>query len=192
MGHKFAETTFTKSVQTVQRKHGSHDTYQRMLNGETFNHVLGDKEANFIRARDSFYMASISESGWPYIQHRGGPAGFTKVINKKTIGFADFRGNRQYISTGNLLNNDRVSLFFMDYPNRTRLKLLGHAEVIDTQQETIIKQLEDADYRAQIERGFIIHIEAFDWNCPQHITPRYNHEEISRLNKTLNKKEHKG
>jgi len=189
MGQKFAEITFTPSVRAVQRQHGSHDSYKRMLSGETFNHVLGDKEANFIRARDSFYMASISESDWPYIQHRGGPAGFVKIINEKTIGFADYRGNRQYISTGNLIKNNRISLFFMDYPNRTRLKLLGYAEIIDLGQENIIKQLEDTDYRAQLERGFIIHIEAFDWNCPQHITPRYSDNELNRKNKNENTQE---
>ncbi|MCZ6724196.1 MAG: 2Fe-2S iron-sulfur cluster-binding protein [Gammaproteobacteria bacterium] len=181
MGHKFAEIAFTQSVQQVQRELGSRDGYTAMETGDDFNHLLSQREADFIMARDSFYMASVSETGWPYVQHRGGPTGFMRVLDEKTIGFADFSGNRQYVSVGNFRKDDRVSLFFMDYPNRTRFKLLGRVELVGPEQTELLAKLEVADYRAQVERGFLIHIEAFDWNCPQHITPRYTDSHIEAL-----------
>jgi hypothetical protein len=136
----------------------------------------------FIQARDSFYLATVSETGWPYVQFRGGPRGFLKVMDGKTLGYADFRGNTQYISMGNLTRNDRVALFFMDYPRRTRLKLLGHARFEDvTSNPELASRLEVPTYRARVERAVLITLEAFDWNCPQHITPRYTKEEIDAL-----------
>lgn len=182
MGHKFAEIAFTESVQRVQAAQGSLKAYSRLHGGEDFNHLLGQREADFITARDSFYMASVSETGWPYVQHRGGPTGFVRVINQQTIGFADFTGNKQYVSVGNLNEDNRVSLFFMDYPNRTRLKMLGRVELIDTDDTETLARFELEDYRARVERGFVIHVEAFDWNCPQHITPRYSEAELNELN----------
>lgn len=181
MGHKFAEIAFTESVQQVQAAQGSLKAYSRLHGGEDYSHLLGEREAEFIIARDSFYMASVSETGWPYVQHRGGPTGFVRVINERTIGFADFIGNRQYVSVGNLKMDNRVSLFFMDYPNRTRLKMLGRVEFIDIDDPEALARLEHDDYRARVERGFIIQIEAFDWNCPQHITPRYSEAELNQL-----------
>ena len=181
MGHKFAEIAFTDSVREVQLELGSRAGYASLEAGEDFNHQLSDREASFIGERDSFYMASVSETGWPYVQHRGGPAGFVKIIDAQTIGFADFSGNRQYVSVGNLRKDDRVSLFFMDYANRTRLKLLGRVRLIDSQESEILAELELDDYDAVVERGFVIHIEAFDWNCPQHITPRYTDTEVEAL-----------
>jgi ferredoxin-NADP reductase/predicted pyridoxine 5'-phosphate oxidase superfamily flavin-nucleotide-binding protein len=181
MGHKFAEIAFTETVQQVQRELGSRDGYEAMENGDDFNHLLSQREADFILARDSFYMASVSETGWPYVQHRGGPPGFMRVLDEKTIGFADFSGNRQYVSVGNFRKDNRVSLFFMDYPNRTRFKLLGRVELVGAEQAEILARLEIADYRAQVERGFVIHVEAFDWNCPQHITPRHTDADIKSL-----------
>jgi ferredoxin-NADP reductase/predicted pyridoxine 5'-phosphate oxidase superfamily flavin-nucleotide-binding protein len=137
-------------------------------------------------------MASVSETNWPYVQHRGGPTGFLKIIDEKTIGFADYSGNRQYISTGNFRNNDRVSLFLMDYPNQTRLKILGKISIINGNDTKALASLKNADNQAPVERGFIIHIEAFDWNCPKYITPRYTEaqvktviEPIQEENKTL-------
>lgn len=180
MGHKFAEIAFTPSVREVQQALGSRAHYAAMEKGPDFNNVLGEQEATFVRARDSFYMASVSETGWPYVQHRGGPIGFVSVLDGTTLGFVDFRGNRQYISTGNVRRDDRVSLFFMDYPNRLRLKVLGRAELIDSSSEQLAK-LRLPGYRGAVERGFIIHVEAFDWNCPQHITPRYSEAEIQQL-----------
>ena len=130
MGHKFAEIAFTESVREVQKEMGSRAGYASFDGSEDYNTHLSQREADFIAARDSFYMASVSETGWPYVQHRGGPTGFVRVLGKQTLGFADFSGNRQYVSVGNLRRDDRVSLFFMDYPNRTRLKLLGRVRLI--------------------------------------------------------------
>ena len=181
MGHRFAEIAFTDSVQKVQAEQGSLKAYSRLQGGEDFSHLLGLQESEFIAARDSFYMASVSETGWPYVQHRGGPPGFVRVLNKSMIGFADFRGNKQYVSVGNINVDNRVSLFFMDYPNRTRLKMLGRVEIVDIDDSESLAKLEVADYRARVERGFLIHVEAFDWNCPQHITPRYSASEFEAL-----------
>ncbi len=186
MGHKFAEIAFTKSVREVQQELGSRKGYLSMEAGEDSNHLLGEREREFISARDSFYMASVSDTGWPYVQHRGGPAGFMKVLNERTIGFADFRGNRQYVSVGNLRKDDRVSLFFMDYPNRQRLKLLGRVRLLTAdssavEDSALLAELKIDDYRGRVERGFVIDVEAFDWNCPQHITPRYTQPELDEL-----------
>jgi hypothetical protein len=178
MGHRFAEIAFTDSVREVQQQLGSRAGYAALDGGEDFNHLLSEREASFIRARDSFYLASVSETGWPYLQHRGGPAGFVRIIDAQTIGLADFSGNRQYVSVGNLRKDDRVSLFFMDYPNRTRLKILGRVRLVGDEEPELLAQLEQDDYRAVVERGFVIRIEAFDWNCPQHITPRYTDADI--------------
>jgi len=181
MGHKYADIMFTESVCTMQEDQGSRQLYSRMEGGDDYNHLLGEKETAFIQARDSFYLATVSETGWPYVQHRGGPAGFVHVLDEKTIGFADFRGNRQYISAGNLRNDDRVSLLFMDYPGRTRLKLAGRARLTGEEESELLQRLIVDDYRARVERGFIISVEAFDWNCPQHITPRYTLAEIEAM-----------
>jgi ferredoxin-NADP reductase/predicted pyridoxine 5'-phosphate oxidase superfamily flavin-nucleotide-binding protein len=178
MGHRFAEIAFTDSVREVQQQLGSRTGYAALDGGEDFNHLLSEREASFISARDSFYLASVSETGWPYVQHRGGQTGFVRIIDAQTIGFADFSGNRQYVSVGNLRKDDRVSLFFMDYPNRTRLKMLGRVRLVGDDEPELLARLELDDYRAVVERGFVIHIEAFDWNCPQHITPRYTDADI--------------
>jgi predicted pyridoxine 5'-phosphate oxidase superfamily flavin-nucleotide-binding protein len=142
--------------------------------------ALGPDEQYFIGLRDSFYMASVSETGWPYVQHRGGPKGFVHVIDPKLIAFADLRGNKQYISVGNLEHDARVALFFMDYPNQTRLKILGRVEIHenDAAAPALFESLRTAEPHAVIERAILIHVEAFDWNCPQHITPRYTLEEL--------------
>lgn len=178
MGHKFAELAFTPEVKAAQERNGSRLAYARMEAGEDHHNVLGPSEAGFIAARDSFYMATVSETGWPYIQHRGGPIGFVRALDDKTIGFADFRGNRQYVSVGNLQSEDRVSLFLMDYPNRARLKILGRARIVDANDKETLRRLSMPEYRVQVERGILISIEAFDWNCPQHITPRFTLAEI--------------
>jgi predicted pyridoxine 5'-phosphate oxidase superfamily flavin-nucleotide-binding protein len=181
MGHKFAEIAFTESVRQVQQEQGSRANYTGMDKGDDYNHLLSDNETSFLAKRDSFYMSSISETGWPYVQHRGGPVGFIRVLDQQTIGFADFRGNRQYVSTGNFRKNDRVSLFFMDYPNRRRLKLLGRIRELGKEQSALLSQLKTDGYRALIERGFVIKVVGFDWNCPQHITPRYTEAQINEL-----------
>jgi predicted pyridoxine 5'-phosphate oxidase superfamily flavin-nucleotide-binding protein len=181
MVHKFAEIAFTPDVKKAQEANGSRRSYARLESGEVHNDVLGPREATFIAQRDSFYMATTSETGWPYIQHRGGPRGFLRVLDEKTVGFADFRGNRQYISVGNLKANDRVSLILMDYPNRARLKILGRARLVGPDEQDILDRLSLPDYQVVVERGFIITIEAFDWNCPQHITPRFTPAEIETI-----------
>ncbi len=178
MSHRFAEIAFTPNVKKAQEANGSRQSYARLEMGEVHHDVLGPRETAFIAQRDNFYMATVSETGWPYIQHRGGPPGFIRVLDQKTIGFADFRGNRQYISVGNLEADDRVSMILMDYPNRARLKILGRARLVELDEQDILNRLSLPDYRAVVERGFVITIEAFDWNCPQHITPRFTPAEI--------------
>jgi predicted pyridoxine 5'-phosphate oxidase superfamily flavin-nucleotide-binding protein/uncharacterized protein (DUF433 family) len=186
MGHCFAEMAFTPAVKRVQERMGSRTAYARLEAGETRNGVLGPREVGFIAARDSFYMASVSETGWPYLQHRGGPPGFLRVLDKSTIGFADFRGNRQYVSVGNLAGNDRVALILVDYPNRRRLKILGRARVVEVEEDpALAARLAPAGYPAQVERGILIRIEAFDWNCPQHIAPRFTALEVEAITAPL-------
>lgn len=186
MSHRFAEIAFTPAVKRVQERLGSRAVYSRMEAApETVNHLLSEAEAGFIAARNSFYMATVSETGWPYIQHRGGPTGFVRVLDPSTIGFADFRGNRQYVSVGNLMTDARVSLFFMDYPNKTRLKVFGRASIVDLDDRETLSRLELPDYRARVERGLLIEIEGFDWNCPQHITERFSPDEVRKMTATL-------
>lgn len=179
MAHKYAEQMFTNNVKKIQENKGSRKSYARMEEGEAYNALLGPNEIEFINKADSFYMASVGETGWPYVQHRGGNKGFVKIIDEATIGYSDFRGNKQYISVGNFQSNNKVSLFFMDYRNKRRLKLIGHVQIVED--EKILNKLAPADYKAKIERGVIITIEGFDWNCPQHITKRYTEEDIRPL-----------
>jgi ferredoxin-NADP reductase/predicted pyridoxine 5'-phosphate oxidase superfamily flavin-nucleotide-binding protein len=181
MGHKFAEIAFTNAVREVQSELGSRSGYSNMDEGPDYNHQLGYAEANFIAARDSFYMASVSETQWPYIQHRGGPVGFMRILDEKTLGFADFSGNRQYVSTANFKNNDKVALFFMDYVNQTRLKLLGKIRQLRSDEATLLAKLAIGDYRANVERAFVLEVIAFDWNCPKYITPRYSQAQVESL-----------
>ena len=181
MGHKFAEIAFTPTVKKAQELSGSRRSYARLEEGEAHHDRLGARETAFIAERDSFYMATVSETGWPYIQHRGGPPGFVRILDDKTIGFADFAGNRQYVSVGNLQSDDRVSLFFMDYPNQTRLKLLGRVRLAGAGELKLLEQLRIAHYGAQIERGMVITIEGYDWNCPQHITPRFTQAQVRSM-----------
>ena len=184
MAHKFAEIAFTPQVKQLQLEQNSRQGYAGMETGPDYNYLLSDSEAAFISARDSFYMASVSETNWPYVQHRGGPTGFLKVLDEKTIGFADYSGNRQYVSTGNFTGNDRVALILMDYVNQARLKILGRITTIDLS-DSRLSQLEDEQFRAPVERGFIISIEAFDWNCPKYITPRYSEADVNRYTSSL-------
>jgi predicted pyridoxine 5'-phosphate oxidase superfamily flavin-nucleotide-binding protein len=180
MSESFYEIAFTPGVKEQQSEHGSRRQYERMETALAGYNKLGHEEQQFIALRDSFYMASVSETGWPYIQHRGGPPGFVHVLAPDLIGFADLRGNKQYISLGNLSHDDRVALFFMDYPNQTRLKILGHAEIHegDAAAPELIRQLRTTEPNADVERAILIHVSGFDWNCPQHITPRYTLAEL--------------
>jgi hypothetical protein len=183
MGRRFQELAFTPLVKEHQLEHGSRRQYERMEQSGPAGKALGPAEQDFIKRRDSFYMASVSETGWPYMQHRGGPKGFVRVVNPELIGFADLRGNKQYISLGNLQHDSRVALFFMDYPNQSRLKILGRVEVHehDSEAPALIKSFHPTDKADVIERVILIHVEAFDWNCPQHITPRYTVEELEAV-----------
>lgn len=186
MSHRFADIAFTPAVKRQQEAMGSRAAYGRMEAAPaSVNHRLTSAEAAFISARDSFYMATVSETGWPYIQHRGGPKGFVRVLDEGTIAFADFRGNRQYVSVGNLTGDDRVSLFFMDYPTKTRLKLLGRVRLVGADDPATLSKLEVPDYRATIERGMVIAVEAFDWNCPQHIVERLSLDDVRRIAEPL-------
>jgi predicted pyridoxine 5'-phosphate oxidase superfamily flavin-nucleotide-binding protein len=179
MTSRYLQTVFTPDVKNAQTDNGSRAAYQRHDDGATEPDALGENEAAFIAARDSFYLASVGATGWPYVQHRGGPKGFVKILGARTIGLADYRGNRQYVSVGNVASADRVSLFFMDYPARARLKLLGRMRVVTLAEAgALAERLIDGDYKAKIERFFIIEVEAFDWNCSQHITPRFTMEDI--------------
>lgn len=180
MTERFFEIAFTPSVKAAQDANGSRSAYARMESeSETAPDLLTEQEAKFIAIRDSFYMATVSETGWPYVQHRGGPPGFVKVLGPSLLGMADFRGNRQYVTLGNVSKDDRASLFFMDYPMRQRLKLLVHVRSVDlADQPDLAAQIVDADYGAKVERAFLFQVEAYDWNCPQHITPRFTLEEV--------------
>ena len=175
----FGGIAFTPLVKELQERYGSRRQYERMENTGGSQDRLTDFEQEFISQRDSFYWANTSVTGWPYVQHRGGPKGFLKVIDDKTLAFADFRGNKQYISTGNLLSDDRVAIIVVDYPRQARLKLLGHVEIFEAEKaEPWLKHVQMPGYDAIIERVFVVHVAAYDWNCPQHITPRYTAEEI--------------
>ena len=180
MSRRFQELAFTRLVKEHQQEHGSRRQYERMEQSAPQGDSLGPAEQHFIQRRDSFYMASVSETGWPYVQHRGGPKGFVRIINTGLLGFADLRGNKQYVSLGNLEHAPRVALFFMDYPNQSRLKILGRVEVHehDEQALALIESFRPTDKSDVVERVILIHIEGFDWNCPQHITPRYTIEEL--------------
>ena len=178
MVRNYAEVMFTKSVTEAQEHYGTRAAADRMAASDDRRGVLTARESEFIAERDGFYMASVNDDGWPYVQFRGGPAGFLKTLDEKTLGYADFRGNQQYISVGNLAHDDRVSLFFMDYANRKRLKLVARARVVDAENDPeLVARVEEPDYRARIERAIVFDVVAFDWNCPQHITQRYTEEE---------------
>ncbi len=180
MARAFAKLAFTPTVQSIQKQHGSAETYQKFLEYEAEQaNKLTNREIEFISERDGFYQSSVSETNWPYVQFRGGPKGFLKIIDEQTIAYADYRGTRQYISTGNLTTNNRTSLILMDYPNRRRLKIWGEVNIIEpSSNPTLISNLHDETYRALPERVIQITVKAFDWNCPQHIPQRLTLEEL--------------
>ena len=181
MAQNYRHTLFDEAVKAEQRRQGSRASYDKMdANADGTPDTLTAKEIAFIGERDSFYLASVTADGWPYMQHRGGPAGFLRHIAGNRIGFADYRGNKQYISTANLKGNDRVSLFLMDYPNRDRLKLVGHATIVELADDpAAVTALMPETYRATPERAFFIDVIGWEWNCSQHITPRFTEAEIS-------------
>lgn len=179
MSRAYSDIAFTPAVRDMQTRMGSRANYAPLDVTDDRRDTLTEREAEFIEARDGFYQATVSESGWPYVQFRGGPVGFLKVLDARTVGFADFRGNVQYISVGNLQNNDRISIILMDYPNRRRLRLLGRVRLVsEAEDPALVARLELPAYRARVERAFVITVEAYDWNCPQHITPRFTEAEV--------------
>ena len=186
MAGKYLRVTMTESVRRAQQRYYGHAATIADVPGRD---PLGDAEIRFIAARDSFYLGSVGETGWPYVQHRGGAVGFLNVLDPATLAFVDYRGNRQLISTGNLLANDRVALFLMDYKNRERLKILGYARVEDVREHSALAvRLAQGEKPAKAERIVIIDVVSYDWNCPQHITPRYSTEEVETLVGELKKR----
>jgi uncharacterized protein len=185
MVYGFLDIALTPSVEATQRAMGTDHIFRDFQGDRAFDRFT-ESEAAFIAARDNFYMATVSETGWPYIQHRGGPIGFLKVIDETTLAFADYRGNRQYISVGNLAADDRAALILVDYPNRTRMKIYARVEqvALDTDHD-LAALVRDPDYKGRPERILKLHLEAFDWNCPQHITPRFTPAEITEVVRPL-------
>ena len=173
MSYDFLDALETPGVSSARAANGAGGLWETM-DADRPSDRFTQSEADFIAERDSFYLASVSQTGWPYIQHRGGPAGFLKVLDEHTLGFADFRGNRQYLTLGHIADEDRVALFLMDYPHRSRLKILAHMSVHDLKSEPeLAARLATPGYRGFVERGFTLRLHAFDWNCSQHITPRF-------------------
>lgn len=180
MPRRFAEISFTDSVKAQQARYGSREMYHRFELAENSGDVLTEKEIEFIAARDSFYQATVAENGYPYMQFKGGATGFLKVLDHKTLAYGDVRGNRQYISLGNLAVNNRVSLILLDYPNRRRLKIWAQASVIEAEQNpALMLKLQTAGQI--VERAIVMTLEAYDWNCPKNITPRFTEQEIQDI-----------
>ncbi len=186
MLHRWLEIASTPAVKVARERYGSAAQYARLdgtqdPDGPVRNDRLGEAEAAFIAGRDGFYLASVSQTGWPYVQYRGGPAGFLRVLDERTLGYADFRGNRQYVTTGNVAGNDRVSLFLMDYAHQRRLKLFGRLRMVDAGDDPgLAASLAVPGYSGRVERAAVIAVEAFDWNCPQHIAPRFTPSELEQ------------
>jgi predicted pyridoxine 5'-phosphate oxidase superfamily flavin-nucleotide-binding protein len=185
MAYGFLGIAVTPSVRAIQAKMGADRVWQDFKGDRAFDRFT-DNEAAFIAGRDSFYMATVSETGWPYMQHRGGPRGFLKLVDDRTLAFPDYRGNRQYISTGNLAADDRACLFLMDYAHRARLKIYVHVETLALDADPALTALVTVpDYKAKLERIFRLRLANFDWNCPQHITPRFTEQEVGEAVRQL-------
>jgi len=175
-----SDIAFTPSVKAIQERKGSRKQYARMEAGEGWSDTITQEFADFLSEVDSIYLATANVSGRPYIQHRGGPKGFLKVLDDRTLAFADFVGNRQYISLGNLAENNQAFLFLMDYATQTRIKVWGTAEVIEDDPD-LLKQLTDSQYKGKPERVIRFHVEAWDANCRQHIPLKYSQEDVERI-----------
>ncbi|WP_332855819.1 pyridoxamine 5'-phosphate oxidase family protein [Duganella sp. S19_KUP01_CR8] len=186
MGRAYSDITFTPAVREVQSSMGSRARYAFLDQAEDRQDSLGVREAAFIEEMDHFYQATVSETGWPYVQHRGGPKGFLRVLDAKTLAFADFRGNLQYLSVGNLKVDDRISMILVDYARQVRMKIVGRTRTVEAADDPeLMELLRMPGYKARIERAFIITVEGYDWNCPQHITPRYTEQEITGMTAPL-------
>lgn len=180
MSHSYADIVFTPAVQAQQERHGSRAHYARGQERSDEAPRLGAREAEFLAHADSFYLATVSETGWPYVQHRGGPPGFLRVLSETRLAYADFRGNLQYVSVGNAAHDDRAALIVVDYARRLRLKLLGHLRFMDLDavDPALWAAVETPGYAARVERVAVIEVVAIDWNCPQHITQRYPRAQV--------------
>jgi len=186
MAGQYLATHFTPSVLAAQRRFYGRS---HSVSPQPQPDLLTPDEIEFIGRRDSFYLATVSSNGWPYLQHRGGPPGFLKVVGSNRLAFADYQGNRQMLSTGNLADNDRVALFLMDYPHRTRLKLMGHARVLDAcEQPELAASLTNPETSEVVERVFEVNVISFDWNCPKHITPRFTEAEVREAIEPLHRR----
>lgn len=182
MGHAYSDIAFTRVVREIQVQQGSREQYAFLDEMSEHGKRFTDRETVFIEQADHFFQATVNASGWPYVQHRGGPTGFLKVIDDHTLGFADFVGNRQYLSVGNLKTDNRISIIVMDYANQRRLKILGRARTIEASDAPeLAESLAVTGYNGRVERAFIVDVEGFDWNCPQHITPRFTEAEIGTM-----------
>lgn len=181
MARNYIHTLFSPAARAMQSADGSREAYARMEAGaDGTADRLSEQETAFIAARDSFYLATVTPEGWPYVQHRGGPPGFLKVLEGNRLGLADYRGNRQHVTTTNLIAEPRLSLFLVDYPNRRRLKIIGHGRVVMREDDpALLAALMPEGYGALGERAYIIDVVGFDWNCPQHLTPRFSEREIA-------------
>lgn len=189
MAQHFMEFAFTDSVKQVQEQYGTRAPYQKMEEKKTFRNQLTWQEISYLGSRDFFYMSSAGENGWPYMQYRGGPRGFLKVVDENTLAYADFRGNGQYISAGNFNATKKTVLFLMDYTKQQRLKIWAEAEVLHAAEHPeLLKKVDNQNYEADVERIIVFKVYAFDWNCPQHITPRYTLEEIENEKLSLDGK----
>jgi uncharacterized protein len=180
MPRQFSTIAFTPAVKAMQEKMGSRENYERFVATGADNNSIDPDLAEFIASMDGFYLGTVTANGYPYIQFRGGKPGFLKVLNDRTLGFADFRGNVQYISVGNLSENDRAFLFLMDYRHRRRLKIIGRAQIVENDPQ-ILDRVRDPDYPAIIERAIVFEIEGWDWNCPQHIPVRYSAADVEAM-----------
>lgn len=182
MVRNFAQIAFTEEVKKAQQQYGSREIYQKVENRLPDQNLLFQREMAHIERMDGFYMATVGENGWPYVQFRGGAKGFLKVIDQQTLGYADFKGNMQYISTGNINAMKKTALILLHYPSRTRLKVWAEAEILDPAEHPDLKEkLVDEGYNAQVERLVLFHVKTYDWNCPQHIPQRYTVEEFKEL-----------
>jgi predicted pyridoxine 5'-phosphate oxidase superfamily flavin-nucleotide-binding protein len=180
MARKFTEIAFTPAVKAAQSERGSRESYAKFEKNGPDNDTITPEIAEFIAQLDGFYLGTVSSNGYPYIQFRGGQPGFLKVVDEKILGFADFKGNLQYVSIGNLAENDKAFLFLMDYRHRRRLKIWGRAEYVEGKQK-LTESLQDPNYPAEVERVILFHVEAWNWNCPQHIPLRYSEQEVAGL-----------
>jgi uncharacterized protein len=179
MTDRYLEIATGDAVKRLQERWGSRSAYCRLESGPVSHDKLGPEEIAFIETQDTFFLASINENGWPYIQHRGGPPGFLKILGDQQLAFPDFKGNRQYLSFGNILNNPRVSLFLIDYPSRVRLKIFGHAKVVEGDDlPEALRKIENYPGATKVERGIVVQVQAFDWNCPKYIVPRFTEAQV--------------